>query len=94
MTKRMLADLLWDAANNFLLEDSGYSCFAVDLAAHSAGLKSGPNTEYDRFLRALGCETGTVMKEFQQGKERQGVRYVWLLLAMHVADDERIEVTA
>lgn len=87
-----LADLLWDAANNHLAIDCGYSCFAVDCAAQKAGLRSGPKTEYDNFLKQIGCETGTVMSWFKKGTERQGVRYMWLLLAMHVAEDEGIEL--
>lgn len=32
--------------------------------------------------------------KFDHGKQRQGVRYIWLLLAMHVAEDENIMVPA
>jgi hypothetical protein len=92
MKKVKLADVLWDAANEHLPDDSGYSCFAVDFAANRYGAKSGPRTDYDLFLRELGCETGTVMSQFEVGAERQGVRYMWLLLAMHVAEDENIEI--
>jgi hypothetical protein len=89
--KVALADVLLDAAN--LVDDiSGYSCFSVDCAASAHGLKSGPRTEYDRFLKKLGCDTGTVMSWFPTGHERQGVRYMWLLLAAHVAEDEGIQI--
>jgi hypothetical protein len=45
--------------------------------------------EFD-FLRSLGCETHTT--EMNKHKDSQGVRYMWLLLAMHVAEDEGIEI--
>ena len=42
------------------------------------------------FLRSLGCTSNTYFfsDEFSRESERQGVRYMWLLLAMHVAEDE------
>ena len=90
--KPALADVLWDAANKHLHTDSGFSCIAVDAAVHEAGCKSAPYQPYDMFLRELGCGTGTVMSEFPMGMARQGVRYMWLLLAMHVAEDEGLTV--
>jgi hypothetical protein len=92
MSKLRLADVLWDAANKHLGTDFGFSCIAVDAAVHEAGCKSAPYEPYDMFLRELGCETGTVMREFPQGMDRQGARYMWLLLAMHVAEDEGMTV--
>lgn len=44
------------------------------------------------FLKSLGCKVGSsdAFNRFEAGDERQGVRYMWLLLAMHVAEDEGI----
>jgi hypothetical protein len=89
--KVALADLLWEAAS-LVTDVSGYSCCSVDCAAAVREMKSGPHTRYDKFLKELGCETGTVMSWFEAGHERQGVRYMWLLLAMHVAEDEGIQI--
>jgi hypothetical protein len=90
--KRMLADVLWEAANLYLHHAGGYSCFALDRACKSAGAEAGVNSPADKFLKELGCETGTVMKSFPEGEVRQGIRYMWLLLAMHVAENEGITV--
>jgi hypothetical protein len=86
-----LADVLWDAANEHLSPSAGYSCFAFDRACQEHGLKAGPHSPADRFLLELGCDTGP-MNRFSGGIERQGVRYMWLLLAMHVAEDEGIVI--
>jgi hypothetical protein len=88
--KRMMADVLWEAANVYLLaeqvwhpEKSYYSCDAA-LAADESD--RAPN-----FLQKLGCPGGFGCFEgFEEGEQRQGVRYMWLLLAMHVAEDEGI----
>lgn len=88
MKKVKLADVLWDAANKHLSPDSGYSCFAV---WDAIGDWMDTDEVHD-FLMELGCRTGTVMNEFPVGPLRQGVRYMWLLLAMHVAEDENIEI--
>lgn len=91
MKKRMLADVLWDAANVWLSNTQNsmfeggpqryLTCNAVAKEALS-------------FMRELGCPTSSpdAFSEFAQGHKRQGVRYMWLLLAMHVAEDEGIEI--
>lgn len=86
-----LADILRLAAN-LLDHRAGFSCVAVDVACGDFCVASGPFCEVDRFLRDLGCETGTVMSWFKVGPERQGVRFLWLLLAMHAAADEGLTV--
>lgn len=95
--KVKLADVLWDAANECLWDGAGpypparqdeYSCNAVNSAAMGA----------DKFLDSLGCPwvfAACPAWEWTKGatsKTRQGVRYMWLLLAMHVAEDEGIEI--
>lgn len=97
-TKRKLADVLWEAANVHL-ESGGpndtydqllFSCDAV-----SAALECGNGIERARrFLARLGCPVTSMaaFSEFSHGPQRQGVRYVWLLLAAHVAEDEGITV--
>ncbi len=92
-----LADVLWDAANVHLSADNFsawekqidyFSCCAVEYAAGDGDL------EAKRFLKSLGCDTAstTSFLSFRPGIQRQGVRYMWLLLAMHVAEDEGIEI--
>ena len=96
MKKVALADVLWEAANLYLYSDdfrgrgkSEYSCHAVvaaigDIRAVGAAWW---------FLQSLGCNPsvcGTETWDCWEG--RQGVRYMWLLLAMHVAEDERIMI--
>jgi hypothetical protein len=46
------------------------------------------------FLESLGCKTMSdkCFSFIPEGEQRQGVRYMWLLLAMHVAEDEGITV--
>jgi hypothetical protein len=99
---RMLADLLWERANELLWNGScaygfgergwRFTCDAVgtrlDYKAkqaafsllHSCGLPTNASDRYDLF------------GDFDYGEERQGVRYMWLLLAMHVAEDEGLTV--
>lgn len=97
MAKRMLADVLWEAANRRLSvdqwdtgEEYEYSCWAADRVAGEAGANRHGVTA---FLRSLGCDTGAVQKfDTPHGEARQGVRYMWLLLAMHVAADEGLTV--
>jgi hypothetical protein len=97
--KRKLADVLWEAANVFLAHDpankaSGtecYSCPAVGMATGCIFLSD----EVRAFLTALGCDTYSaelLHREWAHTKASQGVRYMWLLLAMHVAEDENIEI--
>jgi hypothetical protein len=111
--KRMLADVLWEAANKHLCVIGGgsdcdpsvaerylmrYSCNAIFRAL---GLKprylSDDVFQLPRsvvaFLISMGCDPD--METYFKGMahaEQQGIRYMWLLLAMHVAEDEGIEV--
>jgi hypothetical protein len=101
--KRPLADVLWEAANKWLAADSHdreppyeFSCAAVTAVFQMPVYKclSRASAEVDAFLTALGCDCDSwqMFKGVPVGKERQGVRYMWLLLAMHVAEDEGIMV--
>lgn len=84
------------AGENFV--GSNYTCDAVSAARQDAGI--GPdryNNPVSDFLFKLGLprdaeERFELFDQFASGSERQGVRYMWLLLAMHVADDEGIEI--
>jgi hypothetical protein len=105
--KRMLADVLWEAANVHLsandentLDSSRYSCEAL---AHAIYGEHRYDLDWDedicrsmsmRFISSLGCDlqATNLFGRFRQGPKRQGVRYMWLLLAMHVAEDEGIEL--
>jgi hypothetical protein len=101
---RMLADVLWEAANNFLWDGFGlepkayehernqYSCDAV----HQCFELPRDRVAVKRHLAEMGCNTNTSsgFNSLTAGEQRQGVRYMWLLLAMHVAEDEGIEVSA
>lgn len=100
--KRALADVLWEAANQHLTEDLGrletYSCnaamkadgsFRLDAAGNLLGRE---NSAACAFLAQLGCDTHVAgFKDFRE-VERQGIRYMWLLLAACVAEDEGIEI--
>ena len=105
MKKVKLADVLWDAANEHLLPDScddgnpqhqWYSCNAIECALDpnlSTVTLCLPD-EVREWLTAIGCDCGSSVcfRDHAQGEARQGVRYMWLLLAMHVAEDEGIEI--
>jgi hypothetical protein len=101
--KRMLADVLWEAANINLLPDGHddgnqqhqwYSCCAIECAANPEKRVSFAllPPRVDEWLRSLGCPTksSTAFLDYKDPEKRQGVRYMWLLLAMHVAEDEGI----
>lgn len=101
--KRMLADVLWEAANERLwdggddYDTAPYGQWRFSCDAATCPLKHFAPDVKDRikvFLRSLGCDTDSfdLFGEFAPGAKRQGVRYMWLLLAMHVAEDERIEL--
>lgn len=109
MAKRMMADVLWEAANKRLRPDSYWNTFqsaATCCAAFWAERGCEWHGEYTcweraanasksvQFLRSLGCEVASddQFDRFGHGEERQGVRYMWLLLAMHVAEDEGLTV--
>lgn len=74
------------------------SCIAAKIAYYGGGRDSdgyppGSDTPITNFLFDLGCRWNTTaMFRFASGEERQGVRYMWLLLAMKVAEDEGIEI--
>lgn len=100
--KVKLADVLWDAANkhlavNYMTTGQEYSCEAV---ARALGASFRDWEEFldthpaVAFLSELGCNptSSGSFDRFQAIEKRQGVRYMWLLLAMHVAEDEDIEI--
>jgi len=105
MAKVALADVLWEAANEHLwvgFGNNGWqttpytgSCCATAYAQKGAwdGWGDASKRSSVEFLRALGCDTsGYFFEGFSYGRARQGVRYMWLLLAMHVAEDEGIYI--
>lgn len=98
---------LWDGVEDFYraadvvpLDSPGvrhhaYSCDAV-AAEVLCAIPSIPygSSIVRTFLCGCGCQvysTGAFSDE-PEGERRQGVRYMWLLLAMHVAEDEGIEI--
>lgn len=104
--QRPLADVLWEAANVYL--SAGGSCDdAIEKFSCNAALRATKEPlfcAFDRyndsktiiFLRKLGCDFystdwGDLDKEIEF-EQMQGVRYMWLLLAMHVAEDEGVMV--
>lgn len=104
--KRALAEVLWEAANVRLfpvytdtddeaLGISSYSCAAACFA--DVGHRDGDDEDSEavQFLFSCGAYTeawSALHQDFPDLHQRQGVRYMWLLLAMHVAEDEGIEV--
>ena len=100
MKKVPLADVLWRAANEHLSADGvhtdnrlieSYSCPAVGLSHCGAPFVCA---EIKDFLSALGCpihsHTAFSRVAWQFTPRTQGLRYMWLLIAMHVAEDEQI----
>jgi len=77
-----------------------YSCFAVAIALGLSygAVTHGPTVNSEdaafNFLYELGCtfDCAKVWDGLNSQPEEyiQGVRYMWLLLAMHVAEDEGI----
>jgi hypothetical protein len=101
--KVALADVLWTAANKWLLTRNShdgeppleYSCNAAQVAEagrykHHMFLNREGSFAV-KFLEELGCNTGCATV-FSGQHDVQGVRYMWLLLAMHVAEDEGIQI--
>lgn len=107
MTKRMLADVLWEAANLHLREvydghDRNHNYKRDAFSCNAVGLSLGKGRHYvfnigvSTFLESLGCngsprQIASISQMTNGMPELQGVRYMWLLLAMHVAEDEGIE---
>jgi hypothetical protein len=101
MAKKVaLADVLWEAANEHL--DSGdddenfNSRFTCDAVRHASGSYNNMNLVLP-ILYGFGLPSDAdarydLFEHFEKGEQRQGVRYMWLLLAMHVAQDERIQI--
>jgi hypothetical protein len=101
--KRALADVLWEAANVYL-DPAGcawgrsFSCHAVQSAMDGRVLDGDflPAEEAMpwHFLSELGCAIDSAYQSPEwaeiYGREKQNVRYMWLLLAMHVAEDEGV----
>lgn len=108
MKRRLLAEILWEAANTRLQSDFRYTGglweFSCEAVADALGALDHIESRKDwdrfcktppmQFLKSLGCKVGAMnaFLRFGDGPERQGVRYMWLLLAMHVAEDEGIMV--
>lgn len=102
--KVLLADVLWTAANQLLdpLFSSSASCCAAYAAEyedvwssrHGSWRAAAKKSQAVQFLKGLGCPVGgtRVFDTFESGSARQGVRYMWLLLAYHVALDEGLEI--
>lgn len=92
MSKRMLADVLWTAANERLVYDE-FSCIAAKIAYFNA-VNGDYSATWDdpacQFLYSLGCDPHQTY--FEDSADPRGDRYMWLLLAMHVAEDEGITV--
>lgn len=99
-----LSDLLWKAANEHLWDGKGapplsyreaFSCCAVFDAANDA-LPDGAARYGDDwwpardFLADLGCPTASLsaFSDFANGPERQGARYLWLIFAAMIAEEE------
>lgn len=101
-----LADVLWEAANVHLHTGSSkrgglgysFSCHAVEIALNGKlpslfTLDTDAPYEPWPFMRELGCgQSVDVLHSFKSMEEEQGVRYLFLLLAMHVAQDEQIMI--
>jgi hypothetical protein len=117
VAKRMMADVLWLAANehlNVICTEDGFpqrvhkwSCWSVDSALGvMPGVSEFPNEIYvkseaihkaiaaHQFLLTLGLKSRPNENPICDlpAREQQGVRYLWLLIAMHVAEDEGIEL--
>lgn len=108
MKKRMLADVLREAADVHLWDGRGeaefgplrdlFSCNAICFAlGKPRGIHCG-HPAFD-FVRECGCngsalQMDRVMRGIGQidDKTLQGARFMWLHLAAHVAEDENIQI--
>lgn len=103
MKTRALSEILWEAANEHLSCDSSIdfrgwdeSHFTCDAIRYSVGVYDAARRVI-RILETFGLPSDAydrddIFGEFDAGEERQGVRYMWLLLAMQAAEDEGIRV--
>jgi hypothetical protein len=105
--KVALADVLWSAANEWLHPRSSHgwaaqnqglttwSCHAIQAALTGKAPADvfDPPQERDgwEFIRGMNGGDGLAIR-YMDGDDPQGVRYMWLLLAMHAAEDENIYV--
>lgn len=102
MRKVALADVLWEAANKYLSVNgrqvwplnATYTCDALSRPLGGYGHLDLP-PRVAKWLKALGCDPKHDGYRFEApaGRVRQGVRYMWLLIAMHCAEDEGIYIT-
>ena len=114
MAKRMLADVLWQAANKYLLPNrkykrggpAEYSCWAIYMALQGSfdmpkvfTAHTDDEGEAWRFVRSLAAGRSLRVSAmvwpgegWDAADDPQGNRYMWLLLAMHAAEDEGITV--
>lgn len=110
MSKRMLADVLWEAANVWLDpvnsmwcadgRSSSFACHAIEMALTGGKLpkeftkdEHGQGPVWDHVRRmGVECSYDVLWPFGSDATAKQGVRYMWLLLAMHVAADEGITV--
>jgi hypothetical protein len=94
-----IADTLRRAADLYLSElecdygdvDGRKYAFSCDAVLAACGHKNCAELQEARaFMAELGCKTGSFVEfdEFSCGEERQGARYLWLMFAASVADDE------
>lgn len=99
--KKKLADVLWEAANvlnpvRSFCAPNTFTCVIV--TEITTGKRRVMHEDVERceavaFMRQLGCpECATSVWGRIPDAEVQGVRYMWLLLAMHAAEDEGIMV--
>lgn len=100
--KVKLADVLWRAASELRPTIDAATCclayraeFGESWGVHYARWETAAlASKAVAFLRELGCAVGNTkaFDRYERGEARQGVRYMWLLIAMHVAEDEGIEI--
>ena len=100
MTKRLLADVLWQAANRHISVDGTahypeeYSCHAAMCSEFGRNWRAMnyADSVVVKFLSTLGCDPNSAGFNNSYGRGIQSMRYMWLLLAMHVAESEGIEI--
>jgi hypothetical protein len=95
-------NLLWDGSEPNPRDGCEWSCNAALAAEMGArfhyeyAIGNVENfrhqSEATRYLAQLGADPHVAAALGGNEEQRQGVRYMWLLLAMHVAEDEDIEI--